>query len=53
MLEGEALERSPTFLNVCVEVTNIKAPRAGDATVLDEQQQTLLDKIAQLPLADP
>jgi hypothetical protein len=53
MLEEEALEHSPTPLNVGVEVANIEAPRTGVASISDEGKHTFLDEIPELPWADP
>ena len=47
-----SLEHSPTSLNVGVKVLNIKTPRTGAAPVFDVRNQTLLNEIAELPLAD-
>lgn len=45
-------QHSPTALDIGVEVSNVKAPWASAAAVLDVRNQTLLHEIAELPLAD-
>ena len=47
-----SLEHSPTSLNVGVKVLNIKTPRTGAAPAFDVRNQTLLNEIAELPLAN-
>jgi len=47
-----SLEHSPTSLDVLVKVSHIKTPRTRAAAVFNVRNQTLLNEIAELPLAD-
>ena len=51
-MRGVGSKYATASLNVGIEVSNIKAPWASTAAVLDVRNQTLLNKIAELPLAD-
>ena len=44
-------EHPPTPFNVGIEVSDIEAPRTGAAAIFDVWDQTLLNEIAELPLA--
>jgi hypothetical protein len=47
-----SLEHSATAVYVFVKVSYIKTPRTGAAPIFDVRNQTLLNEIAELPLAD-